>query len=193
MEAAHECVDLLHWQLHVACHTTHQLHVTHTLPPTSRHQHCSERTKVSSIDMFKTISHKGERQAGEGRGKRGRRGCLEPCDARKWRGVGCPRYTLSGRVRGAGRRGPCLRPRPRLPAPRPCASCQPDAAPAIQRHTHREGGGDAYGVIPYMNATYMSNVTPYVHKPSGNINTTYIHTTCSLHTTYIHPKCTLHT
>ena len=60
-------------------------------------------------------------------------------------------------------------------------------------HTHREGGGDAYGVIPYMNATYMSNVTPYVHKPSGNINTTYIHTTCSLHTTYIHPKCTLHT
>jgi hypothetical protein len=29
-EAGHECVDLVHWQLHVACHATHQLDVTHT-------------------------------------------------------------------------------------------------------------------------------------------------------------------
>ena len=28
-EAGHECVDLVHWQLHVACHATHQLDVTH--------------------------------------------------------------------------------------------------------------------------------------------------------------------
>jgi hypothetical protein len=145
----------------------------------------------------KSLTHMGERQTGGWRSEGGRKGCLEPCDARKWRGVGCPRYTPSGGVRGAGRRGPCLRPRPRLPAPRPCACCLPVAAPAIQKPTHRDGGGDAYGVTPYMNATYMSPEhptytlhTPYIHEP----HTPYKHTHAHTHRqTHMHTHTTHHT
>ena len=120
----------------------------------------------------KSLTHKGEWQARDGRSEGGRRGCLEPCDARKWRGVGCLRYTPSGRVRGAGRRGPCLRPRPRLPAPRPCASCLPIAAPAIQKPTHRDGGGDVL-----RSHTLHER---YMHAPSNTLHTPYIHS-------HIHP------